>query len=166
MRILLTGAAGLVGSHVLHVLLEAGHTVIATDIVPLPSSILDRIPSQHNSFLTHHVLDLTDYKALDALLDSLDGVIHGVIHLGAIPNPLRHDPRQVYNNNVTSNYNILQTCANRGIHRVVQASSVNAPGLSYTPAGHQRFDELPITEETPLRAVSKARGGYIADCHI
>lgn len=154
MHILLTGASGSVGSHVLIYLLAQGHTVTALDLVPLPPHVTSHIPPQHLAVLRATVCDLTDFHTLDDIFTTASTPIEGIIHLGAIPHPENNDGRIVHNNNVVSSYNILRTGADHGVRRIVQASSVNAPGLSYPPEGHQRFDELPITEETPMRPVS------------
>ncbi|ORY28309.1 hypothetical protein BCR39DRAFT_594225 [Naematelia encephala] len=161
MHILLTGAAGKVGSHVLKYFLNRGHSVTALDVVPLPVSLTSSVPESQAKLLRSQVIDLTDFKAYQAILESSPEGIDGVVHLGAIPDPLSHDPRIVHNNNVTSSYNVLQTSMAHGITRIVQASSVNAPGLSFGPEGHLRFDSLPIREEHPSRpedpyALSKA----------
>jgi nucleoside-diphosphate-sugar epimerase len=147
MHILLTGSSGSVGSGVLLHLLEQNHTVVALDIVPLPERLLSQIPASSSSRLTTHVMDLCDFKPLDELFS-------GVIHLSAIPHPIGSDPRTVHNNNVTSSYNVLTTAVMYGVKRIVQASSVNAIGLTYTPEGLQRFEALPLTEESPFVEVS------------
>jgi nucleoside-diphosphate-sugar epimerase len=153
MHILLTGSSGSVGSAVLLHLLDLSHTVTSVDIVPLPPTISAQIaPAQSDKF-THHLLDLSLFSELDDLFKS-HGPFDGVIHLSAIPSPLYHDPRTVHNVNVVAGYNVLKTAAEHGVKRIVQASSVNAPGLSYSPEGMQRFDELPVTEEAPFRTVS------------
>lgn len=42
-------------------------------------------------------------------------------------------------------YNVLRACAELGIERVVQMSSINAAGATYTP--HRRaYDLFPIDE--------------------
>jgi nucleoside-diphosphate-sugar epimerase len=146
MHILLTGAAGLIGSHTLTYLISEGHSVAATDIVPLPAHVLP-LPAP-STFIQ---LDLTDFIPLETFLRSSQPQCEAIIHLGAIPNPLSLDWRTVHNVNVTSNYNILMTAVMLGIKRIVQASSVNAAGLSYTPDDHRMFDTLPMDEMTPMR---------------
>lgn len=59
-----------------------------------------------------------------------------------------------------ASYNVLRTAVDHGVKRIVQASSVNAHGLSYAPPGHTKFSKFPITEEVERRpedayAVSK-----------
>jgi len=149
MHILLTGSVGRVGSHTLLYLLSQGHTVLASDIVPLPDHLVKAL-QPHESAYTFEQCDVTDYEAFERIVRSAQPPIEGVIHLGAIPHPLNNDPRKVHNNNVVGSYNVLKTSIDCGIKRLVQASSVNAPSLTFPPEGHQRFPELPITENTPL----------------
>lgn len=148
MHILLTGSSGSLGRAVLPYLLSQSHTVTSIDLVPLPSTLLEQIPA--SASFTHHVLNLCDYPALDALFARIPKV-DGLIHLGAIPDPTRHDARQVHGDNVVGAYNVMKTAIDHGVERIVQASSVNAVGLSYTPEGMQTFDELPIDETAAYR---------------
>jgi nucleoside-diphosphate-sugar epimerase len=97
-------------------------------------------------------LNLCDYKALDALFASIDPV-DGLIHLGAIPDPLKHDARQVHGDNVLGAYNIMKTAIDNGVKRITSASSVNATGFSYSPEGRQVHDVLPVNEEAAMRAM-------------
>jgi nucleoside-diphosphate-sugar epimerase len=156
MHILLTGASGQVGSHTLIYLLRRNYTITALDLHPLSTPVLDLIASLSNSQQENYKFiqtDLTDYKSFEKIIDGVQP--DTVIHLGAIPDPKTLDFRDVHNINVTSSYNVLQTCASRGIKRVVQASSVNATGLSYSPEGHHVFQEMPVTENHPMLPVSE-----------
>jgi nucleoside-diphosphate-sugar epimerase len=155
MNILLTGSAGGVGSSVLLYLLSQPRVrrITSIDILPIPKSVSAQVLPEQAKKTKHHLLDLTDFLALDALFDT-EGPFDGVIHLSAIPNPVHWDARIVHNTNVSIAYNILQTAVSHGVKRIVQASSVNAIGLLYTPEGKQMFDEIPISETAPMRAVS------------
>ncbi len=141
MHILLTGASGLIGSYVLTHLVQESHQITAVDIVPPREAIPLGV--------TFQLVDLTDVLAVDQLFAG--SAYDGVIHLGAIPAPTGLDERVVHNVNVTSNYNVIRTAADKGITRIVQASSVNAVGLTYTHAEHRTFQgvELPLTETSP-----------------
>jgi nucleoside-diphosphate-sugar epimerase len=147
-HILLTGASGLIGARVLTFLLSKDYTVIATDIVPLPPHL-----PPLTSPSTFHIIDLLDHLSLERVLQSSSLKINGVIHLAAIPHPLNRDPREVFANNAVTNYNVLRTVLDLGVERVVQASSVNAAGLTFTAPERQRFDALPLNEESPMRPV-------------
>lgn len=94
--------------------------------------------------------DMRDYMAVEAAMKEIP--CDAVIHLAAIPSPVGgHDQREVHNTNVVSSYNVLRTAADLGIMRIVQASSVNATGLSFTMDEHQFFDELPLHEKSAMR---------------
>jgi nucleoside-diphosphate-sugar epimerase len=160
MRILLTGAAGRLGSHTLKYLLRRGHTIIALDRVDIPSWLLESLSdlsAAQKEAYTWYSLDVADYVSLEKLMRETK--VEAVIHLGSIPDPLSLDARIVHNNNVVGSYNIMQTAVSLGIMRIVQASSVNATGLSYTPDDHHRFYEMPVTEKHPLLPVRPS-------CHL
>ncbi|WP_228000417.1 NAD-dependent epimerase/dehydratase family protein [Nocardia australiensis] len=77
-RILLTGAAGFIGSHVHNALIAAGHEVVAVDVMlsaahgpaaPVPEGV--------------HRVDVRDGPALDHLLTGIDVVCHQAAVVGA-----------------------------------------------------------------------------------
>lgn len=145
--------------------------MLATDIAPLPSS-LPTTAAGYTPSLPHPKLeckqgDLCDLSFVDSLFvpsphSPSDKPFDGVIHLGAIPNPRDDlDDRKLHMINTTSSYNILRTSTDHSIRRIVQASSVNAHGLSYSPPGHTSFASFPITEDVEKKpedayAISKA----------
>lgn len=178
MHILVTGAAGRIGVHTLSHLLEGGHRVLAVDVVPLPASLPATPGGSAPPALPHPRLafrqgDLCDVSFVDSVFggDDDDGTppFDGVIHLGAIPNPRADlDDRVLHATNAVSSYNVLRTAVDAGVRRVVQASSVNAHGLSYAPPGHTRFAAFPLAEDAPMRpedayATSKAECELQAD---
>ena len=152
MHILLTGTCGSLGSVTLLYLLERGHRVTSIDLIPVPDRLSSQLPTDAAARIQHHVLNLCDYKALDVLFASIVP-LDGLIHLGAIPDPDHHDARQVHGENVFGGYNIMKTAIDHGVKRIVQASSVNATGFSYSPEGKQVHDALPIDENAPMRAM-------------
>lgn len=158
MHILLTGASGQLGSWTLLYLLARKHSVLAVDLVPLPASTAesaDLLVDGKQVTYSFVRMNLVSQEPLAKLVQDAQPRIDSVIHLGAIPNPVGKDPIFVHNNNVMCNYNLLYTCIQAGIHRIVQASSVNAVGLSYSSPGHHRFYEMPVTENHPILPVSE-----------
>ncbi|WVR05385.1 hypothetical protein IAU60_002399 [Kwoniella sp. DSM 27419] len=157
MRILLTGAAGKLGSHTLQYLLRDGHEVVAVDRVelhPQTRTELEGGLADLPSRMTYRVADLTSVPAVDKLFEEAytnGKKLDGVIHLAAIPSPGIIPARELHNLNVTSSYNILYTACARGVKRITQASSVNAIGLGYTKFERQYYDRIPLTEEEPCR---------------
>lgn len=155
MHILVTGAAGRVGSHTVKYLLARQHTITAVDLVPLSSTLLNSVPAPDRQRLHTATCDLTNYERFESILNTAPTPVEGIVHLGSIPDPTKHDSRVVHNSNVAGSYNVMETAGKLGIKRVVQASSVNATGLSYTPEHNHRLPDLPFREDiTPLRPVS------------
>ncbi len=77
----------------------------------------------------------------------LDGAT-AVIHLAAIPGRLAPD-REVFRNNVSSTYNVLDSAGIAGVKRAVIASSISAYGLVWSD-DRLAPPELPLRESTPL----------------
>lgn len=155
MHILVTGAAGLIGSHVMVRLLEEGHSVTATDINPLPEVVTKQLDPYPDRVLAVVIGDLTKPAFVDEVFDAAQAKapLQGVMHIGGIRSPVGLDPRLVHNINTTASYNVLQTAAARGVNRIVQASSCNALGLSWTSADHWGLEFVPINETHPMRPV-------------
>jgi nucleoside-diphosphate-sugar epimerase len=137
-RILVTGASGLVGRAVVRECVAAGHTVVAADRVALPD------PAADGAAEFREVV-LVDVGQVAGVLAGCDAVIH----LGAIPKPTRHAPEIVFGNNVRGTFAVLQAADLLGIRRAVIASSVSAIGTAY--AVH-RFSPsyAPVDEGHPL----------------
>ncbi len=135
MKVAITGTSGRVGSAIAREAVARGFDVLGID---------QRAPAQSEFGGGRFVeADLADYSALCRTLEGCDALIH----MAAIPSP-RFDPAHVvHNNNVVASYNALAAAAELGILKVVQASSVNAIGLSYSR--EPRFDYLPLDEDHP-----------------
>ena len=136
MRIAITGGSGGIGRAIIKRALAQGHSVVSIDRVrPAPEA------AQAN--VTFVEADITNYADLEQAFRGCDAVVH----MAAIPAPGHHPDHVVHNNNVVGSYNALRAAAERGIHRVCQASSVNATGLSYSR--WPRFDYFPLDENHP-----------------
>jgi UDP-glucose 4-epimerase len=148
-RILLTGAAGYLGSHTAVALLEAGHSVVIVDDLTNGSEEAVRrvralVPDAAGTVAFHRV-DLRDGEALDAVLraDPVDAVIHfaGLKAVGeSVDQPLRY-----YDNNLIGTLRLLEVMAAHGVHHIVFSSSATVYG---------RAKQVPIDEKAPLEAVN------------
>ena len=140
MRIAITGAAGKMGIPLVQLALDAGHSVVQIDRIPMPGQPRPR-PA-----LEEHVFDVTDYSALVSALQGCDAVIHtaAFVQPWAAPEP------EVHNANVVGSYNVLAAAEANGIKRVCLSSSVNAIGAFYSAA--PRYDYFPVDEEHPCYA--------------
>ncbi len=134
--IAVTGASGRIGRAVTTEALRLGHRVVAIDrVVPAEPH-----PSEDVRFVA---ADMGDY---DALVEAFRGA-DDLVHMAAIPAPGSHPDHVVHNNNVVGSYNAMRAAVEVGIFKIVQASSVNAIGLSFSRVPH--FEYLPIDEEHP-----------------
>lgn len=111
MRILVTGAAGWLGRHLIACLREAGHAPVGFDPAPSP--------------WTDIVGDVADRTAVDAAFDAhrFDGVIHaGALHK---PDIARYPQQAFIDVNVSGTLNLLEAASARGAARFVFTSTTS-----------------------------------------
>jgi len=119
MRIVVTGGSGIVGGFVVRTLVAAGHEVI--NVTRRPS----RDPVPGAGFVQ---ADTTDMGQVVGALHWRGTVADAVIHLAALPNvwPVAPSlPTEVWRINALSVYNVAEACAQLGITKFVETSSVN-----------------------------------------
>jgi len=132
MRILITGAAGFIGSALAHRLLDRGDAVLGYDNlndyydVGLKLARLDRLrPRAGFSFVQ---AALEDRAALDAAFD--DFKPQRVVNLAAQAG-VRYsleNPRAYIDANIVGFLNVLEACRHRGVEHLVYASSSSVYG--------------------------------------
>lgn len=123
-RILLTGAAGRLGSYLREPMLALADEVISTDIVADIGTLYPRE--------TYRPADLAKFDEVLPLLDGVDMVVH----FGAIPDEAPFE--QILGPNIIGAYNIWEAAHRHGVRRVVYASSIHAVGM------HARQDFIGI----------------------
>ena len=139
MRVLVTGAAGYIGSLVAHQLVEAGHEVTALD--SLEAGRRAAVPDAAR----FAQLDLRDGKALDELVAKT--APEAVIHLAAfVALPLSlGDPALCFEVNVTGGLNLL---------RSMVATDARILVFSSTAAVYGKPEAVPISETHPTAPIS------------
>ena len=134
MKILVTGAAGRIGSAVLRRLLGAGHAVTAFDL---------KAPSLRDPGLRTVIGSLEDAGAVRAAAQGVEGVLH----LGSLMSWRTQDADRLFAVNVAGTRNVLDAAVAAGARRFVFASS----GEVY-PESRPQF--LPINEDHPCLPAS------------
>jgi UDP-glucose 4-epimerase len=131
MKYVVTGGAGFVGSYLVKLLVDEGHSVIVIDNLVKGTkanleSILDKIE--------FHQIDIRDYESLKKILKNIDGVFHQAA-LTVVQDSFDR-PEEYSEVNVSGTENIFKL-ANENNFKVVYASSSSV-------YGHQNI--MPITE--------------------
>ncbi len=138
MRVLVTGAAGFIGSHIASMMREAGHEVRGLDSLT---------PAVHNGRPSHVAGDLVvgdvrDPAAVDEAVSGVDAVCHqaAMVGLGVDLSDL-----PMYSDvNVTGTAVLLEAMGRHGIGRLVFASSMVVYGEgAYDCSVHGRVRPLP-----------------------
>jgi nucleoside-diphosphate-sugar epimerase len=144
LRVLVTGATGLAGSHTARALLEAGHEVRA--FVRSPDKAKRVFAGWEGSRLETAQGDIGDVASVEAALRGCDGVVHCA---AAIAVDAAHDPQALIETNVRGVRNVIGTAVNRGLRRIIHVSSVV---LLF------RSDGAPITESSEPQPSKHAYG--------
>lgn len=129
-RVLVTGAAGFTGHHLVMAAVKAGCAVRATDV-----------SSRHYGAMFEALgvefvrSDLTRREGLERLLDGIDAVFHVAgIHDYSMPD------RVIFAVNVGGVENICEACVATGVDRLVHLSSAGVYGYDW-------HDGTPVTED-------------------
>ena len=157
MRILVTGAAGFIGSHVTRVLTERAKEI---RVLVRPTTELRFIKDLPVEFVQG------DLRDPESLAKALHGVTH-VFHVAADYRLWSRNPAELYASNVAGTRNLIHASREAGVQRFVYTSTVATiavPGLSELPnentkaglndmIGHYKKSKL-LAEEEVLNAAS------------
>ncbi len=161
---LVTGAAGFIGSKVASLLLDDGHSVVGVDNmndaydVRLKEWRLARLKA-HPGF-SYKPVDIADRQALFAALegDQADGAINLAARAGVRPSV--KDPRPYVQTNVLGGLNVLEWCREKGVPKLVQASTSSLYGLG-NPTPFQETADI----TRPLSPYAATKGAAELLCH-
>lgn len=134
MRILVTGGAGFVGSHVTRLLLDNGYQVTALDNL---STGKESSVDKRAKFIK---ADIKDSKKVKEALEGMDAVIH-MAGLIVVTESVK-DPIKYCENNVVGTVSLLEAMRKANVKKIIFSSSACVYG---TP------DNLPIKEDAPIK---------------
>ena len=149
MRIVVTGGSGKAGRWVVQSLRADGHHVLNVDVV--------HDGADHGETA---LVDLTDLGQCHEVVAGADAVVH----LAAIPAPDIKPAGETFRNNTLSTYNVFAAAVDRGVGRVVWASSETVLGLPFDdPPAFAPIDESHPPRPETSYALSKLVGETMAD---
>ena len=140
-KILVTGADGFIGSHLVETLVRQGHQVRAFVLYNSFNSLgwLDHAPREIAGSFETFAGDVRDPHAVRAAMQGCDTVLH-LAALIAIPYSYVA-PASYVETNVTGTLNIVEAARGLGVARVVHTSTSEVYGTAQT---------VPISEDHPL----------------
>ena len=146
-KILLTGAAGYIGSHTWVELSQAGYDVVGVDnFYNSERDVIDRIGKILGKPVTFEEADCSDLKAFGKVFEKHPDIV-GAVHFAAckavgesIDKPLLY-----YRNNIVSLLNLISLMTEKGKKANIVFSS------SCTVYGQPDKEHLPIAEDAPLK---------------
>ncbi len=150
MKILVTGAAGLLGAELVKQLLEKGYKVIA---------IYNSSPVK----LSHENLEIQQCDILDmsALEEIMEGISH-VYHCAAVVSFEPKDKAHLFKINIEGTENIVNACINANVQKLIHVSSVAAIGRIRN--GETVNEKMTWTEETSNSIYAKSK--YLGELEV
>ena len=136
MKILVTGGAGFIGSHIVDAFLAAGHDVCVVD--DLSSGFRENVPEG----VRLHQVDIRDNRLAEVFLEEKPEVVSHQAARANVRESLEK-PQLYAEVNVVGSVNLLECCRRAGVRKVIYAST---GGAAYGPP-----QRLPVDEDHPLR---------------
>lgn len=147
MTVLLTGA-GLIGSLTAKMLAKRDQSVVIVDIA---ASCDFNHPA-----ITYRQCDVTDYKSLMSVIEEFE--VRSIVHTAAVLSTgMRANPKLGLEVNLLGTVNVLEAAREKGLDRVVIASSAT---VLYS--GFESFDNTPLVEDAPLKTVTQRPSSFYA----
>ncbi|TET65018.1 SDR family NAD(P)-dependent oxidoreductase, partial [Candidatus Bathyarchaeota archaeon] len=148
-RVLVTGGAGFIGSHLVDELVKRGYAVSVID--DLSTGEVENLQCHLDGEVKFFKGDIRDGQ----LVDELVGGVDAVIHLAAISSVSFSVENPVLTNdvNVNGTLNLLNACVNAGVQRFIFISSCAVYGEPCY---------LPVNEKHPVKPLSPYAASKVA----
>jgi UDP-glucose 4-epimerase len=150
MKVLITGGAGFIGSHLVEQLLAGGHRLRVLD--NLSTGRRENLPSGGVVEFIHG--DIRDPAMVETAVRGMDAIVH----LAAVASVQASvdDPRGTHASNFDGTLNLLEAARADGVRRFLYASSAAVYGDNET---------LPLREDEPLRPMTPYAADKLAGEH-
>lgn len=138
MKVLVTGGAGFIGSHMADGLLAAGHNVVILD--NFSTGFEENVPAGAELVRA----DVRDAAGIEAVFSrGIDAVFHIAGQASTIVS--FDDPTEDLTVNVVGTLNVLNSCIRHRVPRIIYACSMTSYGIP---------ERLPVGEDQPVKPIS------------
>lgn len=117
-KILVFGAAGFIGTYLVDELLHEGYDVVVSDISNVGR---EYYADKRVSYVNIDITEKRDFDRLES--HNFDAVVHLAAWQPANVGEKNYDPKDYINVNVIGTLNILEFCREKGVERIIYASS-------------------------------------------
>jgi len=153
-KIIVTGGAGFIGSHIVDRMLKEGYEVSVVD--DLSQGRLDNISQYLNDENFKFIkADIRDSERINTIVKDADAILHQA----AVVSVTRsfEDPTYTSEVNVTGTLNILKASINSNVKKFIYASSCAVYGDAKAP---RQSEETPTSPKSPYAATKVAAENY------
>jgi UDP-glucose 4-epimerase len=137
-KVLVTGGAGFIGSHLVERLVKDGHEVVVLD--NCSTGRWENLEHIQSASLVKEQVDIADFKATAPLYRG----VHTVFHIAALADivPSIQHPMAYFHANVDGTASVLEAARAAGVRRLVYAASSSCYGIP---------DVYPTPETAPIK---------------
>jgi UDP-glucose 4-epimerase len=135
-KVLVTGGAGFIGSHIVDALLADGHEVHIVDNLSTGKK------ENCNKDAVFHLADITDGPSLESIFTGIDTIFHTAA-LPRVPLSIEH-PLETNHANITGTLTVLHAAHKAGVRRVIYSASSSAYGEQQAPKMKESFEAKPL----------------------
>jgi UDP-glucose 4-epimerase len=139
MSVLITGAAGYIGSHATLAFVEAGYEVIALD--NLTTGFRESIPIE----IPFYPINVNNVSAVAEILEQYN--VLSVVHFAGslvVPESIKK-PLLYYDNNTCASRSLIQTCVDYGVQNFIFSSTCQTYGIP---------DKIPVSEHAETKPIN------------
>lgn len=142
-KVVVTGGAGFIGSHLVDALVEKEFDTHAVDVHVVDNYACGKYEDRLNAKATYHELDIRSTDEIRRVFEGADVVFHAAA-LPRVPYSIEH-PVETTDINITGTASVLKAAVDAKVRRVVYSASGSAYGAQET---------MPLSEDMPANPVN------------